>query len=145
MKTYFRNFVILSVVFLSMIFLFSCASMTQYGKLEKVARQNYAIGIYDNAVIGAVASLKLNPEYEKSQILVQDAFKAGVKKHTTQISTLKSSVEKFKWDNVVKEYENLIKINDAVSELPTIKNKKTLEVLKFEIVDLSVPQSLDSN
>jgi len=119
--------------------------MTQYGKLEKVARQNYAIGIYDNAVIGAVASLKLNPEYEKSQILVQDAFKAGVKKHTTQISTLKSSVEKFKWDNVVKEYENLIKINDAVSELPTIKNKKTLEVLKFEIVDYSAELSEAKN
>jgi len=111
--------------------------MTQYGKLEKAARQNYAIGIYDNAVIGAVASLKLNWDYEKSQILVQDAFKAAVKNHITKISTLKGSTEKFRWDNVVKEYENLIKINNAVGELPTIQNKKTKEVLKFEIVDYS--------
>lgn len=137
MKTFFKNFIILTGIFLSLIFLFSCASMTQYGKLEKAARQNYAVGSYDDAVIRAVASLKLNRDYEKSQILVQDAFKAAVKKHTAQISTLKSSTEKFRWDNVVKEYEDLIKINNAVGELPTIQNKKTKEELKFEIIDYS--------
>ncbi len=138
MKTFTKNIVIFTSIFLFCIFIFSCASMTQYGKLEKTARQCYAIGSYDKAVFESVSSLKLNRDYEKSQILVQDAFKAAVKKHTAQISTLKGSTEKFKWDNIVQEYENLIKINNAVGELPTIRNKKTNEELKFEIIDYSV-------
>jgi len=136
-----RIFLVFSLEIVIANFMISCASMTQYGKLEKSSRQNYAIGNYDDAVLGCAASLKLNRDYEKSQILIQDAFKAAVNKHKSQIAALKSSIDKFRWDNVVEEYEGLIKINSAVGELPTIQNKKTKEILKFEIVNFSAELS----
>ena len=112
-----------------------CAALKQYGKLERSARQHYVAGRFDSAVFDCVKSLRLNPKYEKAQILLQDAFRAAVKEHEREIRRLEGLDAKFKWDNIVREYEALIKVNEAVSDLPTLIDKRTGEIIKFNIKD----------
>jgi len=114
-----------------------CASLTQYGKLEKSARQNYLSQNYDAAVFDGAASLKLNPDYDKAQALIRDAFKAAVNAHTSRINQLMPSAAKFKWDDVVAELEALIKLNEAIKILPTLTDKRTKQRIKFKITDYS--------
>ena len=112
-----------------------CAMFSNYGKLEKSARDNYVAGRYDTAVFECAKSLKLNPKYEKAQILIQDAFKAAANRHKNHIRELNLSPEKFKWDDIVYEYETLIKINQLIKELPNLEVKKTKEIIKFKTTD----------
>jgi len=130
-----KKLLLLGMITLTLFFIFGCAALTQYGKLEKSARQYYVGGRYDAAVFNCAQSLKLNPDYEKAQMLIQDAFRAGSNAHENKITGLKASTAKFKWDEIVSEYEALIKINQAIKELPTLTTKKTKEVIKFETTD----------
>ena len=114
-----------------------CASFSQYGKLEKSARQNYLSQNYDAAVFDGAASLKLNPNYDKAQALIQNAFKAAVNAHTSRINQLMPSAAKFKWDDVVAELEALIKLNETIKSLPTLTDKRTKQGIKFKITDYS--------
>jgi hypothetical protein len=120
-----------------LILLVACAASTQYGKLEQSARQQYQSGNYDQAVYDSAASLRINPTYDKSQTLIQEAFRVAVDVHKSRIDELNPSTSKFKWDDIVSEYEQLIKLNKTVRELPTLINQKTNEVIKFEVVDYS--------
>lgn len=126
---------LLALISISLSFMFGCAALMQYGKLEKSARQYYLNGRYDAAVFDCARSLKLNQDYEKSQILIQDAFKAGINAHKNKIKELNSSSAKFKYDDIVAEYEALKEMNQTIRELPTIQVKKTKEIIKFEITD----------
>ena len=116
-------------------FLLGCAAFTQYGKLEKSARQSYQQGNYDNAFYQCVQALKIKPTYEKAQLLVKEAFRNAVDQHENQAKELKSSSAKFKWDDVVSHYEKLIKINQEAKTLPTLTVKKTGETIKFDTKD----------
>jgi len=130
-----KKLLLLGMITLTLFFIFGCAALTQYGKLDKSAHQYYAQGNYDLAVFNSAKALRLNPNYEKSQILIKDAFKAGVNSHKNKITELKASTAKFKWDEIVSEYEALIKLNQTIKELPTLTTKKTKEVIKFETAD----------
>lgn len=102
------------------LFIAGCAAMSPYGQLEESARKSYAGGDYDNAVMQVVQSLKLKPEYDKSQALITDVFPRAVDAHSEKIKAAKGSNTKFRWDTVVAEYEALIKINQAVKSLPAL-------------------------
>lgn len=120
-----------------LLLLMGCAALTQYGKLEKSARQNYLNQNYDAAVFDCAASLKLNPNYDKAQALIKDAFNAAVSAHTNKINQLVPSSAKFKWDEIVSELEALIKLNETIKSLPTLTEKKTKRVIKFKTADYS--------
>ncbi len=112
-----------------------CAAFSEYGKLEKSARENYVRGYYDNSVFSVVQSLRINPEYDKAQSLVKESFPKAIDAHMGKIQETKTSTEKFKWDTVVAEYEAAIKLNQAIKSLPTLTEKKTKDTIKFEITD----------
>lgn len=112
-----------------------CAALKKYGKLEKSARQYYRIGDYDRAVLKSAESLRLNPEYDKAQNLIQDAFRAAVNAHESKIKERKLSSAKFRWDDIVSEYEALVEVNRTVMELPTLRRKKTKELITFKVTD----------
>lgn len=132
-KLFYINLIILATL-LSL----SCAAFMEYGKLEKSARSHYLAKNYDMAVFRCAQSLRLKPNYEKSQILIQDAFKAAVLKHENKIKNLKEvSTLKFKWDDVVAELQSLIKLNNTIEELPTLIDKKTKQEIKIETKDYS--------
>jgi len=118
---------------MALIILCGCAGMSQYGKLEKTARQKYKSGDFDGAVYDCVASLKLKPDYDKSQALLQEAFVAAVKRHEDNIARLEPSSDKFKWDEIVGEYDALIGLNKAVTSLPPLTDKKTKEPIKLDV------------
>lgn len=119
------------VVFL----IYGCATFMEYGKLEKSARGNYQRGDYDQAVFDCVASLKLKPDYDKAQALVKDAYRMAADAHESRIKELKLSSARFWWDDVVSEYEALIRLNQAVKGLPALRDKKTGEIVKLELTD----------
>ena len=118
-----------------------CATFMQYGKLEGNARRNYQCRNYDLAVSDCTASLRLNPNYGKAQVLIKDVFRMAVDAHESKIKELKSGTAKFKWDDVVSEYEALIKLNGAIKSLPPLVDKKTKEAIKFEVTDYSQDMS----
>ena len=127
-----KTFYVTSISLL-ILFILACASFQQYGKLEKSARQNYQTKNYDLAVYQCANSLRLNPKYEKAQLLIQDAFKTAVLAHESRIEELKgSSSQMFKWDDVVAELQTLIKLNDTIKQLPGLINKKTGQEIKIE-------------
>lgn len=112
-----------------------CAGFSQYGKLEESARNYSTRGDYDNAVFQAVMSLKLKPDYDKSQQLIVDVFPRAVDEHMGKIKSAKNNGTKFKWDTVVAEYEALIKINNSVKSLPVLTNEETKQPIRFDIQD----------
>jgi len=138
MKTMKRKF-FLKPVFLLLVFslLLGCAALTKYGKFEKNARQHFKSGRYEKAVLDCVSSLKIKPEYDKAQALVQEAFATATNYHENKIKGLENSNQKFKWDNITSDYESLVKINQAVNELPVLTNKKTKKTITFRTKDYS--------
>ncbi len=121
-----------------LVFLISgCAAFTQYGKLEKSARENYLSKNYDRAVFDVVQSLKINPEYDQAQALVKMVVPLAIDDHLSKIQEAKSGTEKFQWDIVASEYVALIKLNEAIKSLPILMNKKTKETIKFEVTNYS--------
>ena len=117
------------------LFIAGCAGLTQYGKLEESARELSTRGNYDQAVFQVVESLKLKPDYDKSQELIVDIFPRAVDGHLEKIKSAKSSSAQFKWDTVVAEYEALIKINQAVKSLPVLIAEGTKQPIHFDIHD----------
>ncbi len=105
--------------------------------IEKRAQQYYNAGDYDATVIECVSVLKKKPTSEKAQILIQDAFRKAVDKHNSKITELNASSVKFKWDDIVSEYETLNKLNEAIKSLPPIVDKKTKANIKFEVINYS--------
>lgn len=125
-----------SVFVIGVVFLIAgCAGFSQYGKLEESARSYSVRGDYDNAVFQVAISLKLKPDYDKSQELIVDVFPRAVEEHLGKIKAAKSGGAKFKWDTVVAEYEALIKINQAVKSLPVLRDEGTKQPIHFDIQD----------
>lgn len=122
---------------LFLIILGGCASMMQYGKLETAARKHYNAGNYDNAVAVCAQSLKLKPEYDKAQLLMQESFRLAKDSHLNNIKNQETNISKFKWDGIVNEYNSLISLNQTVNSLPPLTDKKTGQTIKFEISDYS--------
>lgn len=134
-RMYIRINLYLYAIFLMLPFISNCASFMEYGKLELAARDNYNKGNYDTALSYAISSLKLKPDYDKSQSLIKEAFPKAVEAHESNIKELNLSTAKFKWDTIVSEYEQLIKLNKDVKGLPTLTDVTTKEIIKFEIKD----------
>lgn len=105
------------------------------GRLVKKARLNYQRGDYDSAFFNCAASLRIDPNNSDAQTLIQDSFRAADNKHNNTIKGLKSSSDKFKWDDIFSGYEALIKINNEIGSLPTLMNKDTRAIIKFDIAD----------
>ena len=115
----------------------SCAMFTQYGTLESSARASYRRGDYDKAVLDCAQALKINPEYEKALILIQDAHKAALASHDNKISILKQSEDKFKWDQLVLEYESLNRLREALLYLPVLTSPATGNQITLPVPDYS--------
>ena len=99
------------------------------------AQANYRAKDYNAALRDTVMALQYNPNYEKAQIYVKAFFDTTVRVHQDRIKTLESISDKFRWDQIVAEYEGLIEINKLVSSLPPLTRKKTSEPIIFDIKD----------
>ncbi len=113
----------------------ACAFFSEYGKLERNAREAYGRADYDTAVFMLARSLQINQDYAKSQTLVADAFLMANRMHANRIKELEGSSAEFKYDDLTREYQSLVNLHDAVKNLPPIRHPKTAAVLEFKIVN----------
>jgi len=114
-----------------------CAALSQYGQLEDRARENSARGNFDQAVLDVVQSLKLKPDYEKSQQLLIEIFPQAVEMHLARIDAAKNSSAAFKWDKVVAEYVALDRISGAVDFLIVTEYAKIKNPFHFDLRNYS--------
>jgi len=122
------------VVLLSTI---SCTYFNEYAKLERSARDSYGRADYDAAVFVLARSLQISQDYDKSQILMADAFLMANRVHNNKISELESSSDDFRYDGLSREYQSLVNLHDAVKNLPPVRHPKTGALLELEIIDYS--------
>lgn len=99
------------------------------------AQANYRGKDYNAALRDTVAALQYNPNYEKAQTYVKAFFDTAVRVHQENINTLENTSDRFKWDQLVVEYEGLIEVNSLVESLPPLTNKKTSQPITFDIKD----------
>ena len=126
-----RRIAIGTSLFLVISLIFSCASLTQYGKLTKSAESSFQTKNYDSAFNQCISAIRINPDYGKAQILLQDIFRVIVVNYENIIQTNKNSSDKFKYDKVVEGYERLSYINGEIKTLPTLIDDKTQQPIKF--------------
>ncbi|NQV51167.1 MAG: hypothetical protein HQ507_11750 [Candidatus Marinimicrobia bacterium] len=124
----------IGIAFLMMI-LVSCTFFSEYAKLERSARDAYARGDYDTAVFMLARSLEINQSYEKSQILIADAFLMANRLRNHSVSELEQSEKEFRYDDLSREYQSLINLQDAMKNLPPIRHPKTNIIIEFPVVD----------
>jgi hypothetical protein len=79
----------------------------------------------------------MSQDYDKSQILMADAFLMANRVHENRISELESSSDDFRYDGLAREYQSLVNLHDAVKNLPPVRHPKTGVLLELEIVDYS--------
>jgi TolB-like protein len=116
------------VYFISLLFIVymvGCAAFTKYGQLEKNARKSFEQGQFDTAFNGAVQALQMKPTYNKAQQLLQSSYRSSVTQHENKIESHINSADKFKWDAVVSEYEQLMAMGDKINNLPPLIDSKT--------------------
>lgn len=115
------------------LFLSGCAMFSEYGKLEKSARESYIERDYDAAISQVTRSLRIKPDYAESQQLIKEVFPKALDMHLDNINAAKSSGAKFKWDDIVKEYKILIYLTDEVKSLPNLVDKNTDQPIHFDL------------
>lgn len=120
-----------------MLSLTSCTYFSEYAKLERSAQDAYSRADYDSAVFLLARSLQISQDYEESQFLMADAFLMANRMHTNAIKELESSSDEFRYDGVAREYESLMRLHDAVRNLPPVRHPKTGVLLELEIIDFS--------
>ncbi len=116
----------------------SCAFFSEYAKLERRASEAYARADYDTAVFMLARSLQINQDYEKSQLLMADAYLMANRVHNNRITSLEKSSDPFRYDDLTHEYKSLINLAEAVSILPPIRHPKTAILLELPIIDYSL-------
>ena len=99
------------LLFLISYLFIGCTALTKHGQMERSARQHFESGRYDQAVFDCISALKIKPEYDKAQILIQEVFRTATEYHENKIKELIRSDRKFKWDEITSEYESLEKIH----------------------------------
>ncbi|NQV15756.1 hypothetical protein HQ531_09900 [bacterium] len=115
--------------------LISCVFFSDYAKLERRAREAYSRADYDTAVYMLAQSLQIKQDYEKSQILMKDAFSMAMQIHRNQIAELEQSNSIFKYDELTRQYQSLLNLNDAIKVMPPIHHTKTHVLLSLPITN----------
>lgn len=79
-------------------------------------------GDYDTAVLQAVKRLRSNPDHKKASNILPMAYEYATLYHLDEITRLKSSTAQFKYDGVVRHYEQMNKLYRAIDRCPACKD-----------------------
>lgn len=113
-----NNFKILA---LCMLLVSACSSGKKH--LEK--------GNYDLAVFKAVNRLQQTPNHKKASKALQEAYSLAVKGHLDNVNYFKKTSDVFKYDDIVKAYGMILKLNNEVKKYP----KYTSLVRLYDVED----------
>jgi TolB-like protein len=101
-------------------------------KAHKRCHEAYVEGRYRDAVCDCAESLRDKPDYGPAQELIQDVFRAAVAYHEERIGELKRSGGELKWDDIVPEYEALVRVMREIEALPTFRDPETGAEISIE-------------
>ena len=78
------------------LFSVSCAYFSAHGRAYKKAQSANKRGNYEQAVYASVDALRIKPDYEEVEKILDDAFAKAIRKHHKKIERLKY-VQKCTW------------------------------------------------
>ncbi|NQU67278.1 MAG: hypothetical protein HQ510_04985 [Candidatus Marinimicrobia bacterium] len=116
-KIFFEKTNLWGMVVILTVLLSGCSFFTSYGRYVVRAEKAYKSGDYDSAVEYCVASISENPSYEKSSELLDKVFPKCIEFHHMKIERFSISDDEFRWDKVVREYEDLSYLVDILEKL----------------------------
>ena len=77
-------------------------------------KQAYQKGNYDEAVLKAISRLRKNPNSKKASQTLMESYPLTISWHQDNILRAKQSNDDFKWERVVREYQQ---VNNLYSQL----------------------------
>jgi hypothetical protein len=113
---------IYKLTMLSMIFLAACSSGKKH--LEK--------GNYNLAVLKAVNRLQQSPNHNKASKALKEAYSLAVKGHLDRVAYFEKTSDIFKHDGIVSEYEQILKLNNAIKRYPKYQSVVRLREVEDE-------------
>lgn len=120
------------------VLLSGCKSLfTREGNLLSDAKQAEKRGDYHTAVMSVTESIKIDNEYKKAIEFLMDVYPRANSHYSLKIDETRSAGSSFYNDDVVRYYEYLKNINEAVKTLPPVYNPKTKMQLSFTYTDYS--------
>lgn len=96
------------ILILSSLFLFACSSGKN--RLEQ--------GDYDTAVYKAVNRLQQKPNHKKALEVLKEAYTLAVNEHMARIDALDNTSDPLKYGQMVREYEQVSYLNQAIRKYP---------------------------
>jgi hypothetical protein len=108
------------IFILSTLFLFACSSGKK--RLEQ--------GDYDNAVYKAVNRLQQKPNHPKAVAVLKEAYTLAVDEHMARIRNLDNSDNPLKYGQMVREYEQISYLNNAIRRYP--KYAKVVQLIDVQ-------------
>jgi len=114
--------------------MFSCS---QYGRMYRRATKNYQKGLYENAVLESINSLRLRPDNVKAQDLLVQAWNRTVENGEARVAQYMQSPDNGKWDDIYREYKNLDDLASKLRSLPVLVNPNSGYRVILNIPDFS--------
>jgi len=111
----------------------SCAYFSAHGRAYKKAQSANKRGHYEEAVYTSVDALRIKPDYEKVEKIMDEAFPKAIRKHHKKIDRLKTHQKDFFWDKILNELKILIDLKSSIKDLGHKKSEIWLS--KAEIRD----------
>ena len=99
-STKYKSSLLMAIYFL---FSVSCAYFSAHGRAYKKAQSANKRGNYEQAVYASVDALRIKPDYEDVEKIMDEAFPKAIRKHHKKIDRLKSHQKDFYWDKILIE------------------------------------------
>jgi hypothetical protein len=118
-----KNYILIA---LSCVLLAACSSGKK--RLEQ--------GDYDTAVYKAVKRLQQKPQKKKAELVLREAYTRAVNEHMEVISYHDNTANPFKYDKMVREYEQVDYLNSAIRRYPLYADLVQLVDVKAELAQV---------
>ena len=126
----------LLILLAALLILSGCKSLfTREGNLLSDAKRAEKRGNYYAAVINTVESLRIDNEYKDAITFLVDVYPRANSFYALKADEKRSSGGSFVNDEIVKYYQNLKDINEAVRTLPPLTHPKTKTLISFTYTD----------
>jgi len=121
-----------SIALMLMVLVSACSQNKQ---VQKRADASLEKGDYYQASILAAEALKMKPSNSKAQAILKEAYPKASMESGEKLAGLKLRDSGDKWAEILKEYESLQRLGDAISSLPPITDSETGERIRFDLRD----------
>ncbi|HPF09006.1 MAG TPA: CsgG/HfaB family protein [Candidatus Cloacimonadota bacterium] len=126
-----------SILLVVIIFAGLGAGCSQNKQISRKAENYFKQGDYHNASLMAVESLKLKASNPKAQQTLLSAYPLALQEQIEEIDRLKSANDSQNWPRILKAYQSLQTLNEAIRSLPPVTDPNSGERIRFDYRDYS--------